>query len=479
MTIDSIDVDGTVRRVRELMKQEENMSPALSAILDVLLVLVVAMLNRLTLTSKNSSKPPSQDSTKSRPSKKKRDPNGNKPGGQKGHIGTTLEPFSDPDEVLVIEIDRSTLPEGIYREVGYDQRQVIDIDISRIITEYRAQILENEKGERFVATFPNKVTRPAQYGVSVKSHAVYISQFQLIPYNRVEDYFRNETNIPISAGSIFNFNKEAFLLLEPFEQWLKIHLLNSSVLNADETGIKIGTKGHWLHCLSNEGATWFYPHSKRGTEAMDEMGVLPNFKGKLCHDHWKPYYRYDGCIHCLCNAHHLRELERAWEQDHQQWAKQMQELLLKINENVNGAGGMLEPKIAAEYRDRYQCLLKEADKECPPPDESQRKGKRGRIKRSKARNLLERLRNFENDTLRFMEDKLVPFTNNQGENDIRMTKVQQKISGCFRSYEGAAIFCRIRSYISTCRKKGVSASDALDLLFKGEWPEFMQSDAAE
>ena len=212
---------------------------------------------------------------------------------------------------------------------------------------------------------------------------------------------------------------------------------------------------------------------------MDEMGVLPTFNGKLCHDHWKPYYRYDGCIHCLCNAHHLRELERAWEQDSQQWAKQMQELLLKINKDVQDAGGMLESDVAEKHKNRYRDLLMEADKECPPPDESQRKGKRGRIKRSKARNLLERLRDFENDTLRFMEDELVPFTNNQGENDIRMTKVQQKISGCFRSEDGAAIFCRVRSYISTCRKQGVSASEALDLLFNGEWPEFMRSCKAE
>ena len=224
MTIDSIDVDATVSKVRELMEQEKNLSPALKAAFDVLLVLTIAMVNRLTLTSKNSSTPPSKDPKKKRPPKKKRNPNGNKPGGQEGHVGTTLEPFSDVDEVHVIEVDRSMLPEGNYQEIGYDKKQVIDIDISRIVTEYRAQILVNEKGERFVAPFPDKVTRPAQYGVSVKSHSVYISQFQLIPYNRVEDYFRNEIQIPISAGSIFNFNKEAFRLLEPFEQWLKIHL---------------------------------------------------------------------------------------------------------------------------------------------------------------------------------------------------------------------------------------------------------------
>lgn len=211
---------------------------------------------------------------------------------------------------------------------------------------------------------------------------------------------------------------------------------------------------------------------------MDAMGVLPNFEGTLCHDHWKPYYRYD-CIHSLCNAHHLRELERAWEQDQQRWAKQMQDLLLEINLAVQKAGKKLETGHAIRYKERYRTLLQEANKECPPPDESQRKGRRGRLKRSRSRNLLERLREFESDVLRFMEDTRVPFTNNQAENDIRMTKVQQKISGCFRSFDGAAIFCRIRSYLSTCRKQGVPASQALQLLFDGQWPSFMLFDQAE
>jgi len=131
--------------------------------------------------------------------------------------------------------------------------------------------------------------------------------------------------------------------------------------------------------------------------------------------------------------------------------------------------------MAEPWRQRYRKLIKDADAECPPPDESQRKGKRGRPKRSKARNLLERLRDFEQDALRFMVVKNVPFTNNQGENDLRMTKVQQKISGCFRSMEGAEIFCRVRSYLSTCRKQGMTATEALALLFQGKHPDFMGS----
>ena len=279
----------------------------------------------------------------------------------------------------------------------------------------------------------------------------------------------------MSAGSVFNFNKEAYERLAPFEQWAKTELAKSMLMHADETGINIGGKRHWLHCASNASLTWFQPHEKRGTVAMDEMGILPFFKGTLCHDHWKPYYHYD-CTHALCNAHHLRELERAWEQDQQQWARKMQVLLIDIRTAVGDAGGCLPPDEAKRWRQRYRRLLKKAETECPPPDESQRKGKRGRLKRSKARNLLERLRDFEHDVLRFMEVESVPFTNNQGENDLRMTKVQQKISGCFRSMDGAKIFCRVRSYLSTCRKQGMTATQALTLLFQGKNPDFMKMD---
>jgi len=202
----------------------------------------------------------------------------------------------------------------------------------------------------------------------------------------------------------------------------------SSRVHADETGININGKGHWLHCASNDCWTDFFPHKKRGCEAMDSRGILPQFEGVLCHDHWKPYYRYQNCLHSLCNAHHLLE---------------------EMNKAVHDAGNSLAQPEASQYLRQYRKLLRQAEIECPPPDESRVKGQRGRIKRSKARNLLERLINYGSDVLRFMDNPDVPFTNNLGENDIRMTKVQQKISGCFRSMEGAEIFCRVRGYLST------------------------------
>jgi transposase len=371
----------------------------------------------------------------------------------------------------VLALDRSILPPGRYREAGFDRRHVFDIDISRTVTEYRAEMLVDENGQRLVAPFPDHVTRAVQYGNGVKAHAVYLSQYQLIPYQRVQEYFQNQLNLPISAGSIYNFNQQAFALLEQFEEKLISKLLASPLLHTDETGINIDGKKHWLHCLSNQHWTLFYAHAKRGTDAMNEKGVLPLYEGILCHDHWKPYYRYSACTHSLCNAHHQRELERAFKQDNQQRAKQVQKLLDNILTDVKAQGGSLPSEQVRQYTTRYRALLQQAEKEFPLPDK--KSAQRGRVKRSKARNLLERLQLYEQDVLRFMTNPIVPFTNNQGENDIRMTKVHQKISGCFRSKEGADIFCRVRSYLSTCRKNNVSASQALMLLFAGKLPDFI------
>ena len=184
-------------------------------------------------------------------------------------------------------------------------------------------------------------------------------------------------------------------------------------------------------------------------------------------------------MHALCNAHHLRELTRAWEQDGQQWAKQMITLLLEINTAVENAGGCLDPPSSELYRKQYRDLLAEAETECTPPKKSQKHWKPGRVARTKSRDLLERLKDFEDDVLRFMDNQLVPFSNNQAENDLRMIKVQQKVSGCFRSMEGIKIFCRIRSYLAPCRKQDVSASEALRLLSQGKFPAFMEPAVAE
>ena len=473
MKISNINVEETIEKAKTLLAEEKNISPALRSVFEALLLLVTILLQRKGLTSRNSSKPPSEDKNRQRGSTKKKSKR--KPGGQPGRTGVQLKPVDNPDQVKVIKLDKRTLPRGSYTEAGFDKRQVIDIETNIIITEYQAQILADETGKRFTAPFPAWVTRPVQYGSSVKGRSVYMSQYQLTPYKRIADYFNDQLGLSVSEGSLFNFNKEAYDLLADFEAIAKDKLIHSKQLNVDETGVNINGSRLWLHTACNAKWTHFYPHQKRGSEAMDEIGILPKFQGVLCHDYWKAYYRYQ-CQHALCNSHLLRELEWSATEDKQAWAKRMDEFLRALNVTVDKAGGYLKKRRAGQYRKQYRAILSDAQKEYPAPDTKRKKGQRGRLKKPKSRNLLERLINRENEVLRFMDNKYVPFTNNQGENDLRMTKVQQKISGCFRSLEGALIFCRIRAYLITCRKHGVTATEALGTLFKGQLPAFVYCD---
>lgn len=470
MKIDNNNVRQTLETAKSMLAKEKNISPAFLAVLNLLLMFMQMMLDRFGLTSKNSSKPPASDPNRAK--KNNKNSNGRKPGGQKGRLGVQLKPISNPDIIEKIAIDKRSLPKSNYRDGGFEARQVVDFDISVIVTEYRAQILIDEKGKSYVAEFPSFVTRPIQYGAKTKAAAVYMSQYQLLPYNRIEDYFSAQIGLTVSAGSLFNFNKDAYDRLEEFEKIAIEKLVSSLLLHSDETGINVNGKRIWLHTACNEKWTHFFPHTKRGSEAMDAIGILPKFKGVLCHDHWKAYYTY-SCQHALCNAHHLRELEWSATEDKQRWAATMKEFLSKLNDAVTTAGGKLTSKQCAFYRKKYNEILGVAQKECPAPEMPRKQGQRGRIKKSKSRNLLERLLSYQGDVLRFMYNAHVPFTNNQGENDLRMTKVQQKISGCFRSEEGALIFCRIRAYLITCRKHEIDATEALEILFKGKLPDFV------
>ena len=468
MTLDRISITKTIANVEQLLKDDPALSPALNAAIQMLIMAVQLLADRAKLDSRNSSKPPATDPHRAR---KTVAPTGRKAGGQLAHAGSNLALTDKPDVIHTLTLDKRRLPKGTYHDAGFETRQVIDIHIERCVTEYRAQVLRNEKGQRFVAEFPPEVTRQTQYGASVKSNAVYLSMFQLIPYERVQTQFAEQYGIALSTGSLNNFNQDAYRRLADFAVLAKRTLLAEAIVHADETGINVNGKRIWLHSASSEKWSWFYPHAQRGHEAMDAIGILPHFTGTLVHDHWKPYYRY-GCTHALCNAHHLRELTYAEDIDGQQWAKGLRELLLEINGAIENNESPLNQKQREKFVQRYRTLLHQADIECPEPDKKD-PHQRGRLKRSKSRNLLIRLRDYEADVLRFLSDPRVPFTNNQGERDIRMSKVQQKISGCFRSMEGAYTFCLIRSYLSTCRKHGVGAGEALDCLFKGTWPEFI------
>jgi len=472
MKVENINIEETVARAKAMLKDNKTMAPEIAALVAVLLLIVEIFLTRLKKNSKNSSIPPSQDPNREKTPKT--DGTTRKPGGQKGRIGKQLKLVENPDEVVPVLVDRKTLPSGhVYETVGVSRRQVIEYSVKSKVVEYQLEIVADENGKRFTAEGPVGTSRPIQYGASLKATAAYMSIYQLIPYARVEEYFRDQAEIPISVGTLFNINKEAYERLEEFESIAKKKLQGALFLHSDETGINVNGKRLWLHAALNDKWTLFEPHQTRGAEAMHDMDILPLFQGISIHDHWLAYFTFD-CPHALCNAHHLRDLQAAVEAspDHK-WAQMMKDLLLEINLAVQKAGGVLQKLDSDKYQERYRSILKIGDGECPlPPEAQDAPKKRGKTKRSKERNLLERLRDFETETLRFMNVDYVPFTNNPGENDIRMTKVHQKISGCFKSFEGAQIFCRVRSFILTAQKHGISATEALNSLFSGKLPDF-------
>ena len=281
----------------------------------------------------------------------------------------------------------------------------------------------------------------------------------------MQQLFSDQFGIEVSQGSLVNFNKEAFEKLADTEKSIVETLKKSEVLHADETGIKIKDKNHWLHVLCNSKTTWLFPHEKRGGDAIKEMGVITGFKGTLVHDHWKPYLSYK-CQHALCNAHHIRELQWVIDFKHLKWAKLMQSLLARINKKKIEYGGKLTDRQKKIYRTKYRDIIAVGNRECTKI--VPRIGGPKRVKQTKERNLLDRLDSFEDQVLAFMDKPNIPFTNNQAERDIRMAKTHQKISGCFKSMNGAKYFCRIRSYILTMRKRGISPYAKMIELFNPE-----------
>lgn len=292
MKVENIDVTSSIENAKKRIAEDQFLSSGMKSTVELLILIITLLVNRLEINSSNSSKPPSQDPNRDKKKRKARKDKGKKrkPGAQPGHKGVTLEKNEHPDKIEVIEIDLRTIPTGDYKDVGYDSRQVFDVKIEMYVKEYRAQILEDKNtGKQFVAVFPTDVTKAVQYGNEMRAQAVYMSVFQMIPLARILDYFKQQAGLIVSKGSISNFKKVACKKLEElnFKAWVTLRLLTSEVCNADETGINVNGNRIWLHGLSNEKYVLYHPDLKRGKEAMDRMGILQHYKGVLCHDHWK------------------------------------------------------------------------------------------------------------------------------------------------------------------------------------------------
>jgi transposase len=464
MTFKKINVTKALSNARELLAQEKDLSPALRAAIELILTLVTLMASELSPgKSTLSGTPPSQDPYRKRGTKTPKTDRTRKSGGQPGRSGVTLEPVEDPDEIEVIEIDDSKLSKD-WKFSGYEVRQVFDIEVSVKVTEYRAEVYRNSKGEKKVADFPAGVVAAVQYGNGVRAAAVYSSTYQYQGFSRTAEGLNDVFDLPISEGSIGNYRTKAYELLEPFEMRAKEYLKASPLIHNDETGSMINKKNHWIHSTSNDFVTLYHPHANRGQAAIDDIGILTGYGGISVHDFYPSYFRYD-VVHALCGAHLIRELEAVAKTEGLSWAERMKKLLTDCCAEVNKTkSGKLSRRRYQETLSQYASILQTAETQTPLNTE---KPKRGKAKQTKSRNLLERFKEYPDEIMRFAAEPLVPFTNNQAERDIRMVKLHGKISGCFRTFKGAQIFCRIRSFISTCKKNEISPFVALRALFDG------------
>jgi transposase len=423
-------------------------------------------------TSRTSSKPPSSDGYR-KPRTTSLRPRGQHPrGGQPGHRGDTLQPVAKPDHIQVHPVSECAHCHVNLEEVpasSCEKRQVFDLPPVKVeVTEHQAESkICPVCGQMTTAAFPPDLTQPAQYGPRLKSQAVYFVAYHLMPLERSSEIFADLYAQEVAEDTIRHAVAHMARAVEPVNQAIAEQLRQADVVNADETGLHVAGRLHWLHVASTPTLTAYSVHARRGTLAMEAAGILNQLPGILVHDHLKAYYKIHTGPHALCNAHHLRELRFIHQQYHQPWAEQLSQLLVDIKTAVEQTRPLqdhLPPERLAEFEQRYVALLKEGESLNPPPDPPPN-GRRP--KQTPPRNLLDRLRDHQREALAFMYDFRVPFDNNQGERDLRMMKVKQKISGGFRTLGGAQEFAAVRGYISTMRKQGYSVMAALEAAYCG------------
>jgi transposase len=433
---------------------------------------VKGLQERLAKDSHNSHLPPSSDRFVRQP-RSLRKKSGKKSGGQQGHPGRTLMFSPTPDEVILHPIHRCEHCQWDLAQVApqsIERRQVVDLPVPRLLVqEHQAERKQCPACQQITAAaFPAGVEAPVQYGMRLGATALYLVHQQLLPWARACEVLADLVGVHISEGTLASLTERCAANLSEVEAEIKEALVKAEVLQQDETGLYVKGTRYWMHVACTAQLTHYAVPPKRGKEALDAIGILPRFGGTSVHDGWRSYFLY-ACAHALCLVHVLRELTFLAEEEGLQWAAELKALFLDMKEATEQARAQglatLHPLEVQDWQAQFVALLAHADVTTPtaqaPP------GIRGRAKQSAARNLLDRLIGNQQAVLAFLHRLVVPFDNNQAERDVRMVKVQQKVSGSFRSEAGATAFCRIRGYLSTLRKQGVDLLASLEATLRG------------
>ena len=434
---------------------------------------------RLGLNSRNSSKPPSSDGYGKPKPKNRRQRSGKKPGGQKGHSGSHMEIPHEPDEVLQHFPDNcqgcphlgSCQAQGNF--AATESRYVVDVEITTKVTEHQTlSPAYCPYGDvKRAAQFPDNVKAHIQYGDSVSILACLLSTYGAVSYERIHVILSSLMGVRLSPGTLVNMVGRCAGKVGPTLQDIKNLLIQNTVNHYDETGVRVNGRTCWVHNSSSVNYTYQTVHEKRGQDGIYDNGVISNSSGVAVHDCWESYWNFTNVTHALCGAHLLRELEGVRENANEHtWAQEFEGLLLRMK--AQKAHDMAWGKKKAstyhlhKFVREYDHIMQKADIQCPPPPVPIEK-KRGRKKKGKERSLIDRLIKLKEAAMRYFTDFRVPFDNNQAERDIRNCKTKAKVSGCFRSKEGAKGYLSISSYISTGRKQGISAFEALQAAFRG------------
>jgi transposase len=472
----SQDKDELIRAFFALLESQRQQLQKAAETIETLTERVKELEAQISKNSRNSSKPPSSDGLKKTQSLRR--PSDKGVGGQPGHKGATLERTERPDHVIKHPLPKrctackAALP--VEQAEVLRRTQVIDLPPCAVeVTEHQTLSLRCTCGQAHTSHMPEHLGDVAvQYGPNIRAQGVYLTQGQLLPVARAAQMLEELHQVKVSPATVLQWGDEAQVIVTPSVDKIVVAIGQSSTVHADESGLRVAGKLQWLHTAVTETLTWYGVHAKRGMEAIKEHAVLIHFKGVLVHD-CLPAYWLLKCMHALCNAHLLRELQFAQESTQQAWAKTMMDVLLECNRAVQKAANdqvVLPAQKINELTAQYESALAQGFEQ--NPEQVKPVGKKGRAKQSKNYNLLRRLKDRQGEVLLFMHKPDVPFTNNLAERAIRMPKVKQKISGCFRTDTGAQAFCTIRSYLDTARKQGIQMLQALRLAFLGKPLEF-------